>query len=131
MGRRNESGITTGHKNRPGWPKVRRNPLFPYPPAAGVSGVNEKRVISRPPIPELLLTALRNYPIAVVIARGDLAVEAGWERLAEIQEEILWLCEAARIPVIRATQVLERTAERGQPSRAEISDAALSNALIA
>ncbi len=77
-------------------------------------------------LPRLLLAAMRNYPIAVMIARGDLAVEAGWERLAELQEEILWLCEAARIPVIWATQVLERTAKRGQPSRAEISDAALS-----
>ena len=69
---------------------------------------------------------MRSYPVAVMIARGDLAVEAGWERLAEIQEEILWLCEAAQIPVIWATQVLERTAKTGQPSRAEISDAALS-----
>jgi pyruvate kinase len=77
-------------------------------------------------LPGLLLTAMRNYPVAVMIARGDLAVEAGWARLAEIQEEILWLCEAARVPVIWATQVLERTTKRGQPSRAEISDAALS-----
>jgi pyruvate kinase len=76
-------------------------------------------------LPKLLLTAMRHYPAAVMIARGDLAVEAGWERLAEIQEEILWLCEAAHVPVIWATQVLERTAKRGQPSRAEISDAAL------
>jgi pyruvate kinase len=77
-------------------------------------------------LPRLLLTAMRSYPVAVMIARGDLAVEAGWERLAELQEEILWICEAARIPVIWATQVLERTTKKGQPSRAEISDAALS-----
>jgi len=77
-------------------------------------------------LPRLLLTAMRRYPVAVMIARGDLALEAGWERLAELQEEILWLCEAAQIPVIWATQVLERTAKTGQPSRAEISDAALS-----
>jgi pyruvate kinase len=77
-------------------------------------------------LPRLLLTAMRNYPTAVMIARGDLAVEAGWERLAELQEQILWFCEAARIPVIWATQVLERTTKKGQPSRAEISDAALS-----
>lgn len=77
-------------------------------------------------LPQLLLTAMRSYPIAVMIARGDLAVEAGWERLAELQEEILWLCEAAQVPVIWATQVLEHTAKKGQPSRAEISDAALS-----
>jgi pyruvate kinase len=77
-------------------------------------------------LPQLLLAAMRGYPIAVMIARGDLAVEAGWERLAELQEEILWLCKAAQIPVIWATQVLERTTKKGQPSRAEISDAALS-----
>ena len=77
-------------------------------------------------LPRLLLTAMRGHPIAVMIARGDLAVEAGWERLAELQEEILWLCEAAQVPVIWATQVLERTTKKGQPSRAEISDAALS-----
>jgi len=77
-------------------------------------------------LPQLLLTAMRSFPVGLMIARGDLAVEAGWSRLAEIQEEILWLCEAAGIPVIWATQVLERTAKRGQPSRAEISDAALS-----
>ena len=77
-------------------------------------------------LPRLLLTAMRSFPIAIMIARGDLAVEAGWERLAELQEEILWLCEAAQIPVIWATQVLEHTAKKGQPSRAEISDAALS-----
>lgn len=77
-------------------------------------------------LPQLLLTAMRSYPIAIMIARGDLAVEAGWERLAELQEEILWLCEAAQVPVIWATQVLEHEAKTGQPSRAEISDAALS-----
>ncbi len=77
-------------------------------------------------LPRLLLAAMRSYPAAVMIARGDLAVECGWERLAELQEEILWFCEAARIPVIWATQVLEQTAKKGQPSRAEISDAAMS-----
>ncbi len=77
-------------------------------------------------LPRLLLTLMRSYPAAVMIARGDLAVECGWERLAEIQEEILWFCEAAQMPVIWATQVLEQKAKKGQPSRAEISDAAMS-----
>ena len=74
----------------------------------------------------LLLVAMQSYPLAVMIARGDLAVECGWERLAEIQEEILWICEAAQVPVIWATQVLESEAKKGRPSRAEISDAAMS-----
>lgn len=77
-------------------------------------------------LPDILLTALRRYPLGVMIARGDLAVECGWERLAEVQEEILWLCEAAHVPVIWATQVLETLAKKGQPSRAEITDAAMS-----
>ena len=77
-------------------------------------------------LPHLLLTAMRRPRAGVMIARGDLAVEAGYERLAELQEEILWLCEAAHLPVIWATQVLEQLAQSGQPSRAEISDAAMS-----
>jgi pyruvate kinase len=60
-----------------------------------------------------------------MIARGDLAVECGFERLAEVQEEILWLCEAAHVPVVWATQVLETLAREGRPSRAEISDVAM------
>ena len=76
-------------------------------------------------LPELLLTAMRRPKVGVMIARGDLAVECGYERLAELQEEILWLCEAAHVPVIWATQVLEQLAKSGNPSRAEISDAAM------
>ncbi len=59
------------------------------------------------------------------IARGDLAVEIGYQRLAEMQEEILWLCEAAHVPVVWATQVLENLVKKGVPSRAEITDAAM------
>ncbi len=77
-------------------------------------------------LPSLLLTTMRSYPAAIMIARGDLAVECGWERLAELQEEILWLCEAAHLPVIWATDVLNQGSKLGQPSRAEITDAAMS-----
>jgi hypothetical protein len=62
----------------------------------------------------------------VMIAHGDLAVECGFERMAEVQEEILWICEAAHTPVIWATQVLESLAKTGMPSRAEVTDAAMS-----
>jgi pyruvate kinase len=61
----------------------------------------------------------------VMIARGDLAVECGYERMAEVQEQILWACEAAHLPVVWATQVLETLARTGLPSRAEITDAAM------
>jgi pyruvate kinase len=70
--------------------------------------------------------AASRRPFAVMLARGDLAVELGYQRLAEMQEEILWLCEAAHVPIIWATQVLESLAKKGIPSRAEITDAAMS-----
>ena len=76
-------------------------------------------------LPEILLAAMTGPAAGVMIARGDLAVECGWERLAEIQEEILWACEAAHLPVVWATQVLETLVKTGQPSRAEITDAAM------
>ncbi len=76
-------------------------------------------------LPGILLAALRQPPMGVMIARGDLAVEVGFERLAEVQEEILWLCEAAHLPTIWATQVLEGLAKSGIPSRAEVTDAAM------
>ena len=68
---------------------------------------------------------MRRSRVGVMIARGDLAVETGYERMAELQEETLWLCEAAHLPVIWATQVLEQLAKTGLPSRAEITDAAM------
>jgi pyruvate kinase len=77
-------------------------------------------------LPRILLEGLRYPPLGIMLARGDLAVEVGFERLSELQEEILWLCEAAHVPVIWATQVLESMAKRGLPSRAEVSDAAMS-----
>jgi len=77
-------------------------------------------------LPRILLAALQSPPVGVMVARGDLAVEMGFERMAEAQEEILWLCEAAHIPVIWATQVLENLTKKGVPSRAEVSDAAMS-----
>ena len=76
-------------------------------------------------LPEILLHAMRSPRVGVMIARGDLAVEAGYERLAELQEEIMWLCEAAHLPVIWATEVLDHLARTGRPSRAEITDAAM------
>jgi pyruvate kinase len=76
-------------------------------------------------LPLMLLAGMKTSSVGVMIARGDLAVECGFERMAEVQEEILWICEAAHCPVIWATQVLENLAKSGIPSRAEITDAAM------
>jgi pyruvate kinase len=78
-------------------------------------------------LPRILLDSLAQPPVGIMVARGDLAVEVGFERLSELQEEILWLCEAAHVPVIWATQVLEGLAKGGAPTRAEVSDAVMSS----
>jgi pyruvate kinase len=76
-------------------------------------------------LPHLLLTAMRSPRVGIMVARGDMAMELGFERLAEAQEEVLWLSEAAFIPVIWATQVLDGLSKTGVPSRAEVTDAAM------
>ncbi len=73
-------------------------------------------------LPEILLRAMRYHPIGVMLARGDLAVEAGWKRLPQVQHEIMRICQAAHVPLVWATQVLESLAKKGIPSRAEITD---------
>ncbi len=72
---------------------------------------------------KILIAGLELPKFAILIARGDLAVEVGFENLAFVQEDILCLCEAAHIPVILATQILESLTESGLRSRAEITDA--------
>jgi pyruvate kinase len=77
-------------------------------------------------LPDIIARSLaRNIDLGILIARGDLAIELGSVRMAEIQEEILWLCEAAHVPVIWATQVFESLAKKGVASRPEITDAAM------
>ncbi len=75
--------------------------------------------------PRLLLVAMRSPKLGVMIARGDMAIECGYERLAEVQEEILWFCEAAFLPVVWATEVLKGFVKTGMPGRGEITDAAM------
>lgn len=76
-------------------------------------------------LPEILVQAAAAQPTAVMIARGDLAVEIGFNRMAEMQEEMLWLAEAAQVPAIWATQVLEHLVSSGTPIRGEMTDAAM------
>ncbi|MGE0876177.1 MAG: pyruvate kinase [Burkholderiales bacterium] len=76
-------------------------------------------------LPDILFEALRYDAVGLMIARGDLAVELSFERLAEMQEELLWFGEACHLPVIWATQVLDTLAHTGVPTRAEVTDAAM------
>ena len=76
-------------------------------------------------LPEIIIHGAGRRPFGVMIARGDLAVEIGYDRLPGNQEEILWLCEAAHVPGIWATQGPESMGKQDIPSRAEITDAAM------
>jgi len=71
---------------------------------------------------DILLAGMRTYPIGIMTARGDLALEVGWQKIAIIQREIMKLCHAAHVPDIWATQVFESLAKTGIPSRAEMTD---------
>lgn len=74
-------------------------------------------------LPQLLAHALPRFPTAAMIARGDLGVELGPERTAEMEEELLWLLEAAHTPAVWANHVLDRLVRKGTPTRAELADA--------
>jgi pyruvate kinase len=73
--------------------------------------------------PDLLFKAMEDPLFGVMIARGDLAAEIGFDRLGHVQDELLWICEAARVPVIWATQVMESQNKSGLATRSEITDA--------
>jgi len=89
-----------------------------------VAKIEQPRAVSN--LPDLIARVLAtSRPFGVMIARGDLAAEIGFERTAEMQEEILWICEAASVPTIWATQVLEDLVKDGLPSRGEMTDAAM------
>jgi pyruvate kinase len=59
---------------------------------------------------------------AVMVARGDLAVEVGQTRLAGLQKKIISMCNEMGRPVITATQMLESMKDNPRPTRAEITD---------
>lgn len=90
-----------------------------------VAKIETQEAVER--LPDILAAGSRQPAFGVMIARGDLAVEVGWEHLAEVQERILWVCEAAHVPVVWATQVLESLMKEGRPSRAELTDAAMAD----
>jgi pyruvate kinase len=89
-----------------------------------IAKIETQRAVAN--LPEIIVHGASRGPFGLMIARGDLAVEIGWTRLAEIQEEILWLAEAAHVPVVWATQVFEQLIKENLPSRAEMTDAAMS-----
>lgn len=74
------------------------------------------------------LAAVIRESDAIMIARGDLGVEAPLEDVPLIQKRIIDKCKAAARPVITATQMLESMTEHYRPTRAEVNDVA--NAIL-
>ncbi|WP_035009001.1 pyruvate kinase [Corynebacterium jeikeium] len=72
----------------------------------------------------ILLEGMQHAKFGVMLARGDLAVEMGFARMAEVPGQVMAMVEAAHVPLIIGTQVLESMAKSGLPTRAEITDVA-------
>lgn len=70
------------------------------------------------------LTDIIDVTDAVMVARGDLGVEIGPERVPAIQKEIIAEANAESRPVITATEMLDSMMNSPRPTRAEASDVA-------
>lgn len=78
-----------------------------------------ERVQACEQLPEILAEA-----DAALVARGDLGVDAGPERVPGLQRAIIEAAGVAGRPVLLATELLESMIERSRPTRAEVSDVA-------
>ena len=87
---------------------------------------SEAKVIAKIEMIEALenLEEICRISDAVMVARGDLAVEVGQSRLPGFQKKIITMCNQLGKPVITATQMLESMVENPRPTRAEITDVA-------
>lgn len=86
-----------------------------------VARIETRRAVEH--LPEIIVRGAGRHPFGVMIGCGEPALETGCERPAAIQEELLSLCEAAHVPVIRSTRWPEGLARRGLPSFPRLTDA--------
>ncbi|MBW3576227.1 MAG: pyruvate kinase [Actinobacteria bacterium] len=86
----------------------------------------EQPVVSKLERPEILdnLPAIVKASDAVMVARGDMGVEVGPERVPALQKEIIAMANSTGRPVITATEMLDSMIRSPRPTRAEASDVA-------
>lgn len=73
-------------------------------------------------LPAILMACLWGHPTCIMLARGDLAGELGFDRLAAATDDLTVLCAAAHLPVVYATQILDTMNRTGTPARSEVAD---------
>ncbi len=86
----------------------------------------ETQIIAKIEKPEAIenITKILQATHAVMVARGDLAIELPLERVPSLQRRLIDLCHIYTKPVIIATQMLYTMEVNPRPSRAEVSDVA-------
>ena len=72
----------------------------------------------------MLMDQITNVADGILVARGDMAVELGAERVPIIQKQLIRTCNEVGVPVITATQMLESMISCPTPTRAEATDVA-------
>ncbi len=88
-----------------------------YPPVPIIAKLERQEAIEN-------LEAILAEADGVMVARGDLGVEVGPERVPSLQKEIIASANLKQRLVITATQMLESMIENPRPTRAEASDVA-------
>lgn len=90
----------------------------------------EIQMIAKIEKPEAIdnITEILQVASAIMVARGDLAIEMPLERVPSLQRKLVELCHIYSKPVIIATQMLYTMENNPRPSRAEVSDVA--NAIL-